>query len=582
MNQYIPRPEYPRPDFEREEWLNLNGEWEFQFDDENKGEKEGWQHGNGNSFSKKILVPFCFQSSMSGINDDSQHEIMWYKRNFHIPVSYNDKRVLLNFGAVDYYARVWVNGIFIGMHKGGYSPFKFEITNYLKEKDNLIVIRVEDRYDTVQPRGKQYWKQKNDRCLYTATSGIWQTVWLETVGDSYIEKVRLTPDIDQKCVFGEIYLDRELTDLSLEIHVMYKGKTFSNLGLNINGREANFIIYVQEEDSIQELHYWTPDNPNLYDVRLAIYKNATLIDSVKTYFGMRKISVEGDQVMLNNSPLYQKLVLDQGYWPESSITPPNDEAIIYDIKMTKNMGFNGARKHQKIEDPRYYYWADKLGLLVWGEMPSAFKFNAEEIENITQGWIDFINRDYNHPCIVTWVPLNESWGVRNIYIDKKQQSLGLMLYYAAKALDGTRLISTNDGWENIESDICSIHDYIPWGEEFIEKYSDKNKLNETSTSGKMLLAQGIKYKGQPVLLTEYGGIAFDNGDTGAWFYNGAVKDEKSFIERYSSITTAVHKIKYIRGYCYTQLTDVMQEINGLMTSDRKMKVNIEEIRKINE
>jgi len=581
MNKSIPRPEFPRPDFERQEWLNLNGEWDFEFDDNNTGEKEGWYKSENIVFSRKITVPFCYQSEMSGINDKGLHEVMWYRRTFSIPASFKNKRVLLNFGAVDYHARVWINGNFAGEHKGGYVQFKFDITNYVKEKDNIIVVRVEDRYDTVQPRGKQYWKEKPDRCWYTATSGIWQTVWLEAVGDVNIEKIRLTPDIDKRCVNGEVHLNREAANLFMEVAIDYKGRNIVRMNLNINDRISKFAVCLKEEDSIDEIHYWTPETPNLYDVQVTIKQSEKTLDSVKTYFGMRKISVCGDKIMLNNRPLYQKLILDQGYWPQSLLTPPSDEAIIFDIEMTKKMGFNGARKHQKIEDPRYYYWADRLGLLVWGEMPSAYNFNTEEIENITREWIEFINRDYNHPCIITWVPLNESWGVRNIYADKNQQNFGLALYYISKAIDGTRLVSTNDGWENIKADFCSIHDYIAWGEEFIEKYGDKSILYELNNSGRMIFAQGNKYEGQPVILTEYGGIAFENPDREAWGYNGAVKDVQSFINRYSSITNAVRETKYFRGYCYTQLTDVMQEINGLMTADRKLKVPLEEIQKIN-
>ncbi|HHW49785.1 MAG TPA: glycoside hydrolase family 2 [Clostridiaceae bacterium] len=581
MSISIPRPEFPRPDFERQEWLNLNGEWDFEFDDNNIGETEGWYKAGEIDFSRKITVPFCYQCEMSGINDKSLHEIMWYRRTFNIPESFKNRRVLLNFGAVDYHARVWINGNFAGEHKGGYVQFKFDITNYVKETDNVIVVRVEDRYDTVQPRGKQYWKEKPDRCWYIATSGIWQTVWLEAVGEVNIERIRLTPDIDKRCVTGELHLDREAENLFMEVSIDYKGKNIVRMNSSIKDRITKFAVCLKEEDSVDEIHYWTPETPNLYDVQLTIKQNGKTLDSVKTYFGMRKISVCGDKILLNNKPLYQKLILDQGYWPESLLTPPSDEAIKFDIEMTKKMGFNGARKHQKIEDPRYYYWADKLGLLVWGEMPSAYNFNAEEIENITREWIDFINRDYNHPCIITWVPLNESWGVRNIYTDKNQQNFALALYYIAKAVDGTRLVSTNDGWENVKSDFCSIHDYVAWGDEFIEKYEDKSILYELNNSGRMLFAQGYKYEGQPVIITEYGGIAFESSDREAWGYHEAVKDVQSFLNRYSGITDAIRKTKYIRGYCYTQLTDVMQEINGLLTADRKLKVPLDEIRKIN-
>jgi hypothetical protein len=313
-----------------------------------------------------------------------------------------------------------------------------------------------------------------------------------------------------------------------------------------------------------------------------LIKNNLEIDKVKTYFGMRKISVKGDMILLNNRPLYQKLILDQGYWPESLITPPSDEAIKYDIEMTKKMGFNGARKHQKIEDPRYYYWADKLGLLVWGEVPSAYNFNSEEISNITLEFMEFINRDYNHPCIITWVPLNESWGVRNIVSDKNQQDFAKALYYTAKALDGTRLVSSNDGWEQVTSDINAVHDYVARGEAFEKKYSDNEKLFEGSVDWRMLYAEGEKYNGEPVIITEYGGIAFANNASGQnWGYGYGVKDEEDFFERYEGLLKAIKNTPYIRGYCYTQLTDVLQEVNGLMTPDRKMKVDIERVKKAN-
>lgn len=575
----IPRPEYPRPDFERAEWLNLNGEWEFEFDDMNIGENECWFRNK--EFSRKIVVPFCYQCESSGIKDKGMHEILWYKRSFDLPAGFNGKRILLNFGAVDYAAKVWVNGEYAGGHKGGYTPFKIDITRFVKESDNVIVLKAEDRYDCTQPRGKQYWKEKPDRCWYTATSGIWQTVWLETVGQLCIDKIRLSPDIDNRNVLAEIFLEKQPEQTEIQIEVNFKGKLIRILNTGLNDRITRLTIDVQEEDYIDEIHYWTPEKPNLYDIKLTLLKEGRQVDSISSYFGMRKISVRGDNIVLNNKSYYQKLILDQGYWPESLLTPPSDEAIVFDIEMTKKFGFNGARKHQKIEDPRYYYWADRLGLIVWGEMPSGYWFNAEEIENVTKEWIEFINRDYNHPCIVTWVPLNESWGVRNIYTDVEQQNFARSLYFITKAMDGTRLVSTNDGWEQVKSDICAIHDYIAWGEDFVRKYQDKERILGLGAVSRMLYAQDTKYDGQPILVTEYGGIAFESDIKENWGYNGAVKDEESFLKRYSGITGAIRSTSYICGYCYTQLTDVMQEINGLMTADRKAKVDVDAVRNIN-
>lgn len=577
MSINIPRPEYPRPDLERTEWLNLNGEWEFEFDDNNIGEDENWQ--SGKSFSRKINVPFCFQSELSGIYDKSLHEVMWYKKELHLPDNFKEKRVLLNFGAVDFYTKVWINNTYVGCHRGGHVSFKFEITRYLNEGLNTIVVRVEDRYEPVQPRGKQYWKETPDRCWYTATSGIWQTVWLEAVGDAYIDRIRLTPDIDNSSLLTELFLDKAPLEGKVNLKISFKGSTVRKISFDIKDRISKCTVNIKEVDYIDEIHYWYPHSPNLYDIEFELYEGDKRVDHIKSYFGMRKISVDGGQILFNNKPLYQRLILDQGYWPESLLTPPSDEAIVYDIEMTKKMGYNGARKHQKIEDPRYYYWADKLGLLVWGEMPSAYHFNNEEIENVTREWTDFINRDYNHPCIVTWVPLNESWGVRNIFIDKKQQNFAVGLYYLTKALDGTRLVSTNDGWEQVHADICGIHDYVARGEDFTKKYTGKENAMKAGIGRRMIYAQGTEYEGQPVLITEFGGIAFEGKE--GWGYNGTVKDEKSFLERFDSITSAIRNMPYIQGYCYTQLTDVMQEVNGLMTADRKIKVDIDAIRKVN-
>jgi len=580
MAASIPRPEYPRPDFERTEWLNLNGEWEFEFDDEDIGEEHSWFLGK--AFTKKILVPYCFQSELSGINNREMHEILWYKREFELPGAFRGKRILLNFGAVDYEAAVWVNGVSAGRHKGGHVSFKMDITGLVANGRNSLVVKAVDRYECVQPRGKQYWKEKTDRCWYTPTSGIWQTVWLETAGELYIDRIRMTPDIDMQNLILEIYSNKAPASAELSIEVSWKGTFKARLKAGIRDRISKLTVNLKEEDYIDEIHYWSPENPNLYDIQFSLIENGIVTDSVKSYFGMRKISVKGDMILLNNKPYYQKLVLDQGYWPQSLITPPNDDAIIYDIRMTKELGFNGARKHQKIEDPRYYYWADRLGLLVWGEMPSPYDFNSEEIQNVTVEMMDFINRDYNHPCIVIWVPLNESWGVRNILVDKKQQNFARLLYYTIKAMDSTRLISTNDGWEQVESDICGIHDYIATGEEFTSKYMDKDRLLKGSAYVfRLLYANGVEYCGQPVILTEYGGIAFETDNADNWGYFGAVKDEKEFFERYNGITNAIVNIPYIRGYCYTQLTDVMQEVNGLMTADRKLKADREKIKKVN-
>jgi len=578
-DDFYPRPDFPRPDFQRADWSSLNGQWEFQFDDDNRGESEAWYKEK--EFSDKITVPYCFQSKLSGIHDLGMHEYMWYKRTFRLPEEYLNSTVLLNFGAVDYLAKVWINGKFAGMHRGGHTPFRFDITRYLNPGLNTVVLKAEDKYECQQPRGKQFWDVKPDRCWYTPTSGIWQSVWLEFTGRAYIERIKLTPDIDRRTVCAEIFITNKIDDLEIEIKINYKGKRVKTIKTEATEGYIKATVDIKEVDYVDEVHYWSPETPNLYDIEFLLMKDNQKVDCVESYFGMRKVMVQGSLILLNNKPYYQKLVLDQGYWPDSLLTPPSDEAIVYDIEMTKKLGFNGARKHQKIEDPRYYYWADKLGLLVWGEMPSGYFYNDEEVSNIFNEWSEFIQRDYNHPCIITWVPLNESWGVRNILLDKRQQDFARMLYYLTKCLDQTRLVSTNDGWEQIISDICGIHDYEPSGERLLTKYANRDRLMKQAAERRLLYAQGTEYNGQPIIITEYGGIAFtDEGDEN-WGYYGRVKDENEFLERYREITNAIRNTQYICGYCYTQLTDVQQEVNGLLTFDRKPKLDFNVIRKIN-
>lgn len=300
-------------------------------------------------------------------------------------------------------------------------------------------------------------------------------------------------------------------------------------------------------------------------------------DEVETYFGLRSIESRNGCLTLNGDIYYQRLVLDQGYWPESLLTPPSDEAIRKDILLTKEMGFNGARKHQKIEDPRYYYWADKLGLLVWGELPSAYEFNDNAVKASSGELMEFVERDYNHPCIVAWVPVNESWGVRSVKADLQQQNYCRMLKFLLKSMDPIRLVSANDGWEQIsETDICAIHDYALFPET-AGKYDDMEKIFRTYAESRCIFADGNRYAGQPVMVTEYGGIAFEKEEDEGWGYYGRVKDEKQFMERLEPITEFLIRSGHFSGFCYTQLTDVMQEVNGLLTPDRKPKVSVKQL-----
>jgi len=563
---------YPRPQFARENWINLNGIWDFCFDDQNQGLEK--KYYNNFPEEKKILVPFAYETKLSGINDTSQHDIVWYRKTFYVDKS-QDYIVMLNFGAVDYHMMLYLNDYLVGEHQGGHTSFSFDITDYISyEKNNNLVIRVYDPMkDLSIPRGKQYWKEKNEGIYYTKTTGIWQTVWIEKVPEKHLLSVKITPDIDNSNVKFEILTNQKNSILDLNIE--YSKKTIIEKKINLDDELSSITI---DLENIED-NYWSPENPNLYDVSFVLNPGSKNPDIVKSYFGLRKISVNKNQIYLNNKPYYLRLVLDQGYYLDSLLTSKTDEDLINDIKLTKAMGFNGVRKHQKIEEERYLYYADKMGLLVWGELPSAFEFTKKSQENLLKEWKEVIKRDFNHPSIITWVPINESWGVPNLMKDKSQIEFTQKIFRFTKKLDPTRLVVFNDGWELGETDLFNIHDYESDYDILKNRYSDINKLLNSKPGFKNLLIPGFNYNDQPILVSEFGGVSYaKNGDKG-WGYSVATSDE-DFEKRLQNIFKPIYESPFVKGFCYTQLTDVQQEINGLLTASRKPKISIEKIKKI--
>ena len=587
----IPRPEHPRPDFVREPFFNLNGVWQFAFDDENKGVREGWMKP-GTKLPLEITVPFAYQTKASGLGPtDEIHPVIWYRRAFTVPQEMQGKRILIRFGAVDFECAVYVNGQQVGTHKGGYTPFALDVTDALVEGENDLCLRVQDDPDCTQPRGKQYWDRGLMGCWYTPVSGIWQTVYMEAVGEYGMKFIHVTPDYDRHMFTAEIALDkRPQESLEVELTVSFEGKVRRVVKANVEDRSIRVPVDMIVKGDLDPIKVWAPGNPNLYDLKVRLLKNGEAVDTVDTYFGMRKIERRDGRIYLNNSPLYQKLILDQGYWPDSNITPPSDEAIKLDLQYTLDFGYNGARKHQKLEDPRYYYWADKMGVLVWGELPSPYDYTEETVRNLADTMMEFIERDFNHPSIITWVPLNESWGVRQIYSDKRQQAAGRMLYHLTKAADGTRLCSANDGWEQVTTDICGLHDYADTKEMIANHFADREEVELHGCDWRPCYCDSeIPTGAEAFLVTEYGGIAFQNigiqGEMGGmqtWGYHGKVTDEEAFFARFKGVTDGVREIPYCQGYCYTQLTDVMQEINGLLSPERKPKMDVARVREINQ
>ncbi len=579
------RSEYPSPQFKRCAWQTLNGIWQFCFDDEENGISRKL-YENGVPLGLEINVPFAYQSKASGIGISDLHEVMWYRRVFSLTDEMKGGRTLLHFNGADYEAEVWLNGVYVGKHVGGYTHFCFDITAYLTD-ENVLCVRVIDRYDCAQPRGKQYWKREASRCWYVASSGIWQSVWLEKTGAGYIERALFTPDIDTNSVLLETEAAGQFD--ALKVIVSYKGKTTLTQVSSLCGRDAKTALHLKPEDSIDEIHFWSPENPNLYDVRLELLLKGEVVDSVETYFAFRKISAEKDKILLNNIPLYQKLVLDQGYWDETDLTPPSAESLKQDILLSKAMGFNGGRKHQKVEDPYYYYYADTLGFLVWGEMPSAYDFNSREIRLHSAQYEELILNLYNHPSIIVWVPLNESWGVRKLLTDGKQKDYARAVYYLTKSLDATRLVSTNDGWESVkETDIISIHDYSTDSANWQEKYG-REKLSELFPMARRLMGFGEKISAEkPIVLTEYGGIAVlqsgvkelhTEADGEAWGY--CLEKSENFLQRFKELNRGVFACDFA-GFCYTQLTDVKQEVNGLLNKEHEPKFDVKKIAPLND
>lgn len=578
--QDIPRPEYPQPQFQRENWMNLNGPWEFEFDDANAGLAGNWAT-SGRKFSRSITVPFAFETKKSGIGDTTFHPWIWYRRAVSLPAAWNGKRVLLHFGAVDYRAMVWINGHLAGQHEGGSVPFRLDVTDHWKSGANSIVVRAEDPpTDRFIPRGKQYWQPKSQGIFYTRTSGIWQSVWLEAAGDSYLEKVRITPTINGQVRF-DAKLARPKNGLTLHASVRFGQNVVASGEAASEGPRAGLSLGVADP------RLWNVGQPNLYDVTFELRNGQQVLDRVQSYYGYRQVTSENGRVYINGRPTYLKMVLDQGYWPESTITPPSDEAIQYDIRVTKEMGFNGARKHQKVEDPRFLYWADKMGFLVSGEIANAYLYDEDYAMRFTREWMEAIERDYNHPSIIMWIPINESWGVSNPR-DIQQQHHLRANYYLTKSIDPTRLVIDNDGWEHTDTtDLMGLHDYARTGEMFFTKYKDVGKPGvPLPPNGRAAMIPGYQYNGSPIFLSEFGGIAYiakgSNVPSDSWGYSGVEPDEKAALIRMRGLWESIARIPQIMGICYTQLTDVEQEINGLLTYDRKPKFDAKALREIND
>lgn len=566
----ILRGEYPRPQFVRREWMPLNGKWDFSFDEER--------------YDKTITVPFAYQAPLSGIGEKAFHSTVWYRRSFAVPAAWQGKRVLLHFGAVDYECEVWVNGTHAARHLGGQVGFSADITDALLPGENTLRVRAEDDHALLDiPRGKQFWKENSESIFYTATTGIWQSVWLEPVAPAHMEQVRITPLYDQKAVRFEYQLAGSAAGAVLEAEISFEGRPAAAAAVTANSPQGAFSVSLEETalgvwNAGEEL-VWTPETPRLFDVKFRLLQGGRPVDEAASYFGMRKVSVENGRFLLNNRPYYQRLLLDQGYWPGGLLTAPSDEAFITDIKLAKAMGFNGVRKHQKVEDPRFLYHADRMGLLVWGEIGSGYTYSNRLAGRLMEEWVQAVQRDYNHPCIVAWTPLNESWGVQEIAHSPCQQQFCRAMAAMTKALDATRPVSDNDGWEHVCGDLLTIHDYEAREEVLAARYASAAAALASQPAARPLYVPGSGCGGEPILVSEFGGISFAKCGEEGWGYSSA-QNEEDFLRRYEAVVRPLLASPCVQGFCYTQLTDVEQEINGLLTYDRQPKAALEKIRRI--
>ena len=572
---------HPRPQMVRRNWTSLNGTWEFAIDREGKLTEPGEV-----KFNRRIQVPFAPETPASGVHDARFYNAVWYRKEIATPKLAEGQRLLLHFGAVDWEAWVWVNGKLAVHHEGGYTPFSADITDLLEEgeRQEIVVRAYDDPHDLNKPRGKQDWCEQAHSIWYWRTTGIWQTVWMEVVPQTWIAKVKWTPSVERWELGLEVTPGGQIREgLRLRVRLHHKGRKIVDdvYSLERHNTVRRIVLSDPGIDDYRGDMLWSPSHPNLLRAELEmIDEKDEVIDRVESYAAMRSVATQGTRFVLNTRPYYLRLVLDQGYWPESGLTPPDDEAVKKDVELARAMGFNGVRKHQKIEDPRFLYWADVIGLLVWEEMPSPYAFGTQTVRRLTKSWVEAIERDCSHPCVVAWVPFNESWGVPDLPDVAAQRHFVKGVYSLTKALDPTRPVIGNDGWESVATDIIAIHDYEADPQRLAQRYSHpaENVMAMFKTErpgGRILILDEHLHEGLPIMLSEFGGIAYSK-EKGSWGYSRA-RSSDDFAARFAALLESVRSLPLLAGYCYTQFTDTYQEANGLLYMDRTAKFPIEQI-----
>lgn len=572
---------YPRPQLRRESWRLLNGPWDFAIDETHR-----WRRPAEVGWTQTITVPFAPETRASGIHHTGYMQACWYRRVVQ-PWPADDHRVILHFGAVDHRATVWVDEVLVAAHEGGYTPFDCDVTAFMQtgRAISLVVCAEDDPLDLAKPRGKQDWLPDPHSIWYPRTTGIWQSVWMEQVPAAAISGLRWTPSLVGWDLHLECWFDGDLARAhELEVTVRSGDRVLAADCYRLTGDELSRRIAFSDpgiDDSRNDL-LWSPEAPHLLDVTLELKApGGAVIDRVESYTALREVGVSADRFILNGRPYYLRLVLDQGYWPESGSTAPDDDALKRDVELARAMGFNGVRKHQKIEDPRYLYWADRLGLLVWEEMPSAYRFTSTSVERLTREWLEVVARDRSHPCIVAWVPFNESWGVPNLPDNPSHRHYVQSLYHLTRTLDPHRPVIGNDGWESSATDIVGIHDYDADPQRIRARYHSDDVVprlfRKERPGGRVLVLEGHVNLDHPIVLSEFGGIACSS-EQRTWGYSRCETGD-ALRQRYTELLQAVHDSRIFAGFCYTQFADTYQEANGLLFADRTPKFQLGDIQR---
>ena len=598
----IYRNEYPRPQFARNEWICLNGQWDFEIDQADSGlERDLLKR----KLKEKITVPFCPESKLSGIEQKDRLLSVWYKRELSIPHDWSGKRILLHFQAVDYDATVWINEIEVGRHRGGFSPFSIDITEFIQpDESKQLVVRARDRDDMPQPRGKQTRAYEGEGALYGRTTGIWQTVWMEPVPQIHLKRPRITPDLLSQSFMIEQGITNSRPGTILQITLSdSKGEIVTE---SVNA-DMNFTPMISIKIPDERLVLWKPGDPNLYYLTIKLLDaTGEIIDSATSYAGMRNITISGKSIRINGDVVFQRLVLDQGYYPDGLMTAPSDEALLNDIKLSMAAGFNGARLHQKVFEERFLYHADCLGYIVWGEFGdwgarslSALPHHQTFSPSYITEWLEVLERDYSHPCVVGWCPLNETWQPITDFISELDD-ITRGMYLATKAMDQTRPVLDTSGYSHrvIDTDIYDSHDYEQDPIKFSEnqKGLSENKpykntwpfrtvdgyLKKDAWGRKIMNEWSVDYRGQPYFVSEFGGIWWnpDQEHAQSWGYGERPKTLEEFYDRFEKLCKILLENPEMFGYCYTQLTDIDQEENGIYKYDRSTKFDVNRIRKI--